>query len=278
MSQSIREMVVRLLCGLILVTVVATSGFAREAGWPISCFVVHCEPTNASEPMFLELIDLVALADEFSVPLTIDFTAQWAEMILADESKMAAVSAWIDSGHEIGGHHHAYWATLERNAQWDGYTNTPVSELLPIYQDRYLGTMDDYMALLSALPGERMTACMGQDDERDLDDWPASLRYSTTGNFLEHCVSTPELVSFPSGDAWHISHGLILQAPGALVDLYEETNTDQFFCVVGHVYNYQESARPFEIWFRYLSVGDPDASRRRTVADAIEDWLGDSDE
>lgn len=251
------------------------SGWASPASLPLTCFVVHCEPTNASEGMFRALTDLVALADAHAVPLTIDFTAQWAEMILRDEEKLAVISQWLADGHEVGGHHHAYWATLERSAQWDGYTNTPSSELLPSYQDRYRGTMDDYMTLLDALPGERVTACMGQDDERDMDDWPASLRYSTTGNQLEHCVSTPERVEFPSADVWHISHGLILQAPGALIGLYEETDTDQVFCVVGHVYNYQENPRPFEVWFRYLANQDPEGARWRTVAAAIEEWPTD---
>ena len=92
---------------------------------PRSCFVVHCEPTNADEAMFRELTDLVALAGLFEIPLTIDFTAQWAEMVLADTDKLVIVSSWLAAGHEISGHHHAYWATLDRDAQWAGYTNTP---------------------------------------------------------------------------------------------------------------------------------------------------------
>jgi len=274
MSRS--AMSARLLLVCLLVPAFCFCALAADgAGEPLSVFVVHCEPTNATEPMFLQLVDLVALANEFAIPLTIDFTAQWAEMILEDESKIAAVSAWMETGHEIGAHHHAYWATLERSANWDGYTNTPVSDLLPIYQDRFLGTMEDYMALLDALPGERVTACMGQDDERDMEDWPASLSYSTTGNFLEDCVSEPTLVSFPSGDAWHVSHGLILQTPGALTALYEATAPDRVFGVVGHVYNFRDEPRAFEVWFRYLSVNDPSGARRRTVASAIEEWLED---
>jgi len=263
------------IAGLLIAGLCQTGLAVEVASRPISCFVVHCEPTNASEPMFLELTNLVALADEFAVPLTIDFTAQWAEMILADDEKLEMVSRWYEAGHELGAHHHAYWATLERNAQWDGYTNTPVSDLSPVYQDQFLGTMEDYMASLDALPGERVTACMGQDDERDMEDWPATLLYSTTGNFLEDCVSEPTLVSFPSGDAWHISHGLILQTPGALTDLYEATATDKVFTVVGHVYNFRDGPRAFEFWFRYLSIQDPTGARRRTVADAIEEWLAD---
>jgi hypothetical protein len=243
---------------------------------PLSCFVVHCEPTNANEAMFRELIDLVALADEWGIPLSIDFTAQWAEMVLADDEKVSALQSWLDVGHEIACHHHSYWATLDRGAQWDGYTNTPLAEILPSMQDLYRGTMDDYMGLLTALPGERTSACMGLGDENDLIDWPEELPYSTSGHTLEDCVSEPFVVDYAGADAWQITHGLILQDPGALSQLYESTPPEKVFAVVGHVYNFQEGRRPFEFWFRYLHGGDPDGARRRTVAALMEEWVSNA--
>jgi hypothetical protein len=257
------------IAGVALALVVAAS-LAHTL--PISCFVVHCEPTRANEMMFRELTDLVALADTYAIPLTIDFTAQWAEMILADDEKTAALSAWIDAGHEIGGHHHAYWATLDRGAHWDGYTNTPVSELLPELQDRYRGSMDDYLALLTALPGERTTACMGLDDDRDLIDWPKELSNSTSGHAVEDCVSEPFVAAYAGHETWQVTHGLILQKQGALPALYEETGAEQVFAVVGHVYNFAEDPRLFELWFRFLHAQDSAGTRRRTVSAAIEEW------
>lgn len=242
---------------------------------PLSCFIIHCEPTHASETMFLELTKLVSLAGQFEVPLTIDLTAQWAEMILADDEKTAALSAWIDAGHEIGGHHHAYWATLDRGAQWDGYTNTPAFALSLADQDRLHGTMSDYMALLDALPGERTSACMGLDGELDLVDWPKALSYSTSGHALEDCVSEPFVVDYAGHKAWQITHGLILQEQGALPALYDETGEAQVFAVVGHVYNFAEDPRPFEFWFRFLQAKDPEGARRRTVTEVFEERLPD---
>jgi len=244
-----------------------------ESTAPVSCFVVHCEPTNAAEGMFHALTELVSLADECAIPLTIDFTAQWAEMILADEEKLAAVAAWIEAGHEVGGHHHAYWATLERGATWDGYTNTPASDIRPEDRPRLRGTMDDYMGLLLALPGERTSACMGLDDALDQIDWPEGLSYGTSGHALEHCVSRPARMDCGGTDVWVISHGLILQLPGALANLYAATDEKAVFAVVGHVYNFAEDRRSFESWFRFLNGRDPTGVRRRTVTGAIEEWM-----
>jgi len=242
---------------------------------PLSCFVVHCESTRANEGMFLDLSDLVAFADTFGIPLTIDCTAQWAEMILADARKLDAASAWLVAGREIAGHHHAYWATLDRGAQWDGYTNTSFSELLPILQDRYLGMMDEYMALLEALPGERTTACMGLGDGRDLIDWPEALLYGTAGHLLVDCVSEPTLVDHAGFQTWQITDGLILQEPSVLPAFYEATNGDKVFAVVGHAYNFAEDRRPFESWVRFLRERDSDGVRRRTVTKLIEERLND---
>lgn len=264
------------LSGLLVLVFVFLIVSANELDrLPTSCFVVHCEPTRANEPMFAELTELVALADRFSVPLTIDFTAQWAEMILAADEKLAVVSRWLDAGHEIGGHHHAYWATLDRGSQWDGYTSTTVSALLPADRERYRGTMADYMEILSELPGERTSACMGLSDDRDLGDWPCELGYGTSGHTLEDAASEPYRVDYGTCEAWQISHGLILQEQGTLPTLYEQTGEDKVFVVVGHVYNFAEDPRLFEFWFRYLHAQDSEGANRRTVTEAIEERVFD---
>jgi len=242
---------------------------------PMSVFVVHCEPTNANEILWGELVSLVSLADQHGVPLTIDFTAQWAEMILGDEAKLALLEAWLAAGHEIAGHHHPYWTLQQRSATWDGYTNTPLDEIL--LQDRalYRGTMDAYMALLNALPGERRSGCFGLSDERDYADWPCRLVYATVGHTLDEAVSTPYERSFQDCDLLEISHALIVEPPrGALRALFEETDPDSVFGVVGHVYNYAEFPAVFEQWFTFLAEIDSDGLRRTTVSgllDAYED-------
>jgi len=238
---------------------------------PMSVFVVHCEPTNANELMWAKLVDLVALADQYGVPLTIDFTAQWAEMILDDEAKLVLLEAWLETGHEIAGHHHPYWTLQQRSATWDGYTDTPFDDILPEDRALYRGTMDDYMALLNALPGERRSGCFGLTDERDYADWPCQLVYATVGHALEEAVSAPYERSFQDCDLLEISHALIVApARGALRALYEETSSDRVFGVVGHVYNYAEFPAVFEQWFAFLAQIDSDGLRRTTVSGLLD--------
>jgi len=257
---------------LLLTVVVPASALAADVG-PMSVFVVHCEPTNANEILWRELVDLVALADRFRVPLSIDFTAQWAEMILADEQKVAALEAWIDAGHEIGCHHHAYWSVMERSATWDGYTDTPVDEILSKDRADYRGTMDDYFALLTALPGERRSGCLGASDERDEADWPCELVYSTVGHAVEDAVSEPTERTIGACRVTETGHALIVGADrGALRALYAATDPGMVFGVVGHVYNYAEFPMAFEQWFAYLNVDDPTGLRRATVSELLDGW------
>jgi hypothetical protein len=242
-------------------------------GQPSSVFVVHCEPTNADSVHWSALIDLVALADRHGVPLSIDFTAQWAEMILGDETKTKAVSDWLDGGHEIGCHHHPYWTLLERAATWDGYTDTAIDEILPQDRADYRGTMDDYMALLDALPGERRSGCLGSSDARDEGDWPCSLVYSTAGNAIDDAVSRPIERTVGGCEVTEIGHALLVGAErGALRALYEATATDAVFGVVGHVYNYLEFPAAFEQWFAFLDASDPDGERCGTVTAVLDAW------
>jgi len=242
----------------------------------MSVFVVHCEPTNANEVLWSELAELVALADRHAVPLTIDFTAQWAEMILADVAKVKALEDWLATGHEIACHHHPYWTLMGRGATWDGYTNTPSDEILLQDRAQYRGTMDDYLALLDALPGERRSGCFGLTDERDQIDWPERFVYSTAGHALEDAISVPEERMIGECDVLEIGHALIIEPPrGALVNLYQATDPDQVFGVVGHAYNYEAFPLVFEQWFRFLAEKDSEGTRRTTVSRLLDAHASD---
>ncbi len=269
-----KEAGLRTLTGIILALLVAAPAFAADDG-PTSIFVVHCEPTNASEGHWTALIDLVALADRYAVPLSIDFTAQWAEMILADETKGYAVSTWLAAGHEIGCHHHPYWTMLERSAQWDGYTNTAVEEILPQDRADYRGTMSDYMVLLDALPGERRSGCLGGSDVRDEADWPCSLVYSTVGHVVDDAVSRPAERSIGGCAVLEIGHALLVGAErGALGTQYDAADSDTVFGVIGHVYNFADFPAAFEFWFAFLLERDPTGLRRGTVSAVLDAWGG----
>jgi len=239
---------------------------------PVSCFVVHAEPTQADEAAFSSLVRLVALADENHVPLTILFTAQWAELVLADPAKVVAVEGFLARGHEIGAHHHAYWATLDHAAQWDGYTNTPLDQLAAPDRLQFRGTMAAYWELVSSLPGARETACMGLG-EADAVDWICDLRHSTFGHTLSDALSEPTAITVNGCDALQIHHALLVEpAPGELAELYAQTADDVLFAVVAHVSDYADHPLVVARWFEALAVQDPLGTRRMTVAGAVQTW------
>lgn len=240
---------------------------------PVSVFVVHCEPTRANPIMWIGLTNLVALAEAYSIPLTIDFTPQWSSMILEDESKTAALETWLTAGHEIGCHHHGYWGTKEHGSTWDGYTNTSLSEIAAEDHDRFLGTMDDYMTLLNALPGERRSGCLGTSSVADGIDYPCQLVYLTQGHTLEDAVSQPRMISINDCPVIEISHALIAsQERGALQDLYLQADETLVFAVVGHVYNFAAFPAQFEQWFSFLASFDQAGNQRGTVSSVLDEW------
>ena len=260
-----RAMVTLLVAALILGAVPALAGAI-----PDSVFVIHCEPTKAHEIFWLELVDLVSLADQYTVPLTIMFTAQWAEMILADDGKVDALEQWLSAGHEIACHHHGYWGTKDRGSTWDGYTNSPVDALDEVDRDRFLGTMEDYMAVLNQLPGERFSGCLGANAQ-DEPDWPCELQYATSGYALEDAITVPVKETVNGCDRVAIGHGLLVgQSRGAAMAAYEACSPDEVFGVNAHVYNYADFAAPFEIWFRFLHEQDPEGEQRHTVRGLLE--------
>jgi len=98
--------------------------------------------------------------------LTLMFTAQWAHHVASDsclvplhdtlppgtyayqdevhESCLSLVRGLEAYGHEIGLHHHPTTA----RASWDGFSNDPSL----IGDDEYLGTMDDLLDYVAAVP------------------------------------------------------------------------------------------------------------------------------
>ena len=265
----------RVIAASVLLTVFVLLFAWMGAAVPVSVFVVHCEPTKANPIMWLALCDLVLLADQYAIPLSIDFTPQWAAMILDDTAKLETVQSWIDDGHEIGCHHHGYWGTKEHGSTWDGYTNTPVSELDLADRAQYLGTMADFMALLNALPGERRSGCLGCSVEGDEIDYPCQLEYSTQGHALEDALAVPELIDRNGCQILEIGHALIAsQERGALQDLYINTDDVCVFGVNGHVYNYADFSLQFEVWFAYLASLDATGVRRGTVSEVLDGWVG----
>lgn len=241
--------------------------------FPVSVFVVHCEPTNATPMMFLKLEEMVHLADQENVPMTILMTPQWANMVTGDATMQEKVEDWAASGHEIGCHHHPYWITKTRPVSWDGYTNTPYEELDAADQPLYLGDMDSFWEPFSHLSADINTGCMGGEEE-DKKDWFEQLIYSTQGNAVDDAVTVPTIAEFEELEAWQIGHCFLYGSDSALLrPLYLATSDDSLFGVNCHVYNYDEADTPVRHWFDFLRSYDDRGDYRKTVSDAISDYL-----
>ena len=67
---------------------------------------------------FFKLKQMIDTATAYNVPLTMEFSPDWVQMILSDPSKLNLVRQWQQWGHEVAGHHHGIFHCV-----WDGYTN-----------------------------------------------------------------------------------------------------------------------------------------------------------
>jgi hypothetical protein len=132
--------------------------------------------------------------------------------------------------------------------------------------------MADYMALLDALPGERLTGCLGTD-ERDAIDWPCELDYSTSGHALGDATSVPTTVDHGPCQTIEVGHGLLPGQPrGAMRAAYSACDPNVVFGVNAHVYNVAEFPALFEEWFRFLYELDPEGRSRFTVSGLLDEW------
>ena len=256
-----------------LVLVLASCVATQLSANPYAVFIVHCEPKNADDDSFLNLLDMVMKADQKQVKLTIDFTPPWAEMILDNPEFLNSVTQWHQAGHELAVHHHPYWVSETRGTTWDGYTNTPQDEISPKNRSNYRGDIDDYMDLLNQLPGTRTSGTMGISYEQDVLDWPHNLLYSAYGHEFSQIISQPEVVEYAGHHVWQMTHGLFWNAmPVQLENAYREAASSDIFAAVTHVSNYEDSlqnAQAVENYFSFLGSEDPSGNSLVTVTQAM---------
>ncbi len=254
----------------------------------VSFFEVHLEPRNANDDMFRALTDFVNLADQYKVKLTILFSPQWAEMVLKDAQKLAFVHHWQQNGHEIGGHHHA-----ASHCSWDGYTNLVYgspefkqSQALwncPKFeraQDKYLGTMEDYMKVLRRLAAIK-TITMNDEDI----DWSGGVFYAAGGLHIQEAISWPRVVNFNGYQVYKITSAPLIAekravakiaAIGRLITLQDLKNAylsdrQGIFGVVAHDQDYDANPGLYKEWFEFLKEQNPEMSHAKTVSRAIEE-------
>lgn len=194
-------------------------------------FVIHCEPNDYY--LFPKLEKLISLADSKGIPLTIEFTPQWAEYISSNQTRLSLLKNWQSNGHEIAAHHHGIVA----GTGWDGFTNHPLNEL--IFPQMYRGNMNDYALIINTIKGDSSIMTCGIGDSIDLH--PQFL-YWTYGHTLDEAVSNPELLNIFGNNYWRITYCFVGDTitAKALINKYRNTFDDCLFGMVTHVFNFDD--------------------------------------
>jgi len=215
-----------------------------SAQYPSSFLNVHCEPDDAY--LFPRLVELVALADSFGIPLNIQFSPQWGSDILVDPVKLDKVRQWQNAGHEIGAHHHG----IEAGSGWDGYTgHPPVEWPNPL---KHKGDMTDFMNILTPVAGDSLLLNGGFGDT---DDWPTGLLFRTHGQALEEAVSQPVYENNNGQDCYAVSYSVAFteKKVDSLIALHASTGPDDVFGFNNHVFNFDFGQTYLRKWMAFIA-------------------------
>lgn len=172
-----------------------------------SIFVVHCEPNEPLPAMFTKLVQIVNIANNHEVLLTIELTPQWGQFISADSTRLAQIRVWQTQGHEIAAHHHGPY-----HAFWDFYSPRTDDELLVAGQDPLdrIGTLDDLRAVLEPVAGDSLLLTLGGpglSDPEPEKEWHAAFPYRTSGGRnLTDAFSSPRLVALGPYEVCQVDH------------------------------------------------------------------------
>lgn len=148
-----------------------------------SFFVIHCDPDFADNLHYQRLQEMVDSADAYGVPLTIQMSPTWVDLVLADSAKFDTIRAWQTRGHEIAAHHHGI-----HHCYWDEYTNYP-SDSIAHHQPTggacdsgtFIANMVGVWDNLDSIAGDSMMMTWGSSDSFPAVDMHPNIKYRTDG-------------------------------------------------------------------------------------------------
>ncbi|MBI5002103.1 hypothetical protein HZC31_01845 [Candidatus Woesearchaeota archaeon] len=234
---------------------------------------IHMEPgsnpstTDYPALHWTDLVNLVALADEYNVKLSLVFNPQWATYILDDEEKLTLLRSWEANGHEIGLHHHG-----PHHGGWNGYTDQEE------YKDylKYIGTVEEMMNLVNQLPvsGQVLVAGIGAEEDVDY-DWPEDIIYETDGGADPEgdILSNPTTNTYNDHSVISLRHAQYQVGKMSLtleqIESYlQEPQTEEYMGIVFHEKNYAEDPEKIEELFQLFQEYDV---KVKTVQNIMEE-------
>lgn len=258
------------------------------------------------ESIFRRFREWVAFAEAHNQKFGLGFTPQWAEMILKDPAKLSFVKQLFDKGWDLVPHHHG----VHHGHDWDGYCAYGAERCMAVREkyyrghpsqimqrwykekERYIGSIDDYVALMKKLYPDFKVVTMGPD--RFFDDWHKSFKFSMDSPYIKFASGRPifdEPADLDVEGVPPITHfekidlnGKIAYECGArfLADrkelektkkLYEEFlekgPPGDFFSVVLHI---EDDEALFRGWIEYLYSKDPTGKWNTTITQLARDF------
>jgi len=184
-----------LLCIFLLTCLVAafylSSPASGQAQGPLYFLAIHNEPFHrdgGEEKMresYAILKRMVERADSCHIRLTLMFSPQWVDFLLAQPDRKEQLRKWKAEGHEIAAHHHSIY-----HGNWDGYTDYTKEEALRERErnvrmpEKYLGTLKDYIEKLKLINPGIKSGCL--NDEYDKNCLPDAIIFDTGSGFANH--------------------------------------------------------------------------------------------
>jgi hypothetical protein len=211
-----------------------------------SFLVIHFEVGSHTESLEHQALfwpavaDLLTLANQYKSNLTLQFTPQWAEYIIRDQSKLGLLKRWQHQGHEVGLHHHGY-----DHGDWDGFTNRKGKEGDP----RFRGNVQDMMKCIKQLahPNQIYSATITDEEF----DYPKGIKYDTEGIQICHARSRPKRATLGDNSELIQVSMAFLSFEGDIKSFqheYSSANKDEMFGVVTHVKDFAKEPMIIEKW------------------------------
>lgn len=231
------------------------------------------ESSEEMKDSYRVLREMVRLAGAQDLRLTLLFSAQYADFISSDASRLSELNSWKDAGHEVGAYHQG-----PDTGAWDGYSDLPAKELARVRRDGGAGDPPpghaEYFKALSRLEPAIKTSCMA--DKRDRE-------FQKAGPPYEICRGARGLASKGAGYSGvneHIvlSGGTDIRKHLSFFHPADRRTTEAakkaFSGMKGGVYgtvfdSTEKNFGPFYVWLAFLREADPGCGRSRTVNTAM---------
>jgi len=210
------------------------------------------------------LAQMMAMANRFQVPVTLQLTAEWIDSIALDVGKQQELAAWHTQGHEIGIYH-----IDAKSADWDGYSN----EGFAMGSPNYRGSMADLLDLSTSILPPNVQIWSASSTKPDT-SWVIGVPFSTlsiTG--VEFAFETIDLQEyFAEGSPFRSAACQLGYAPihvqeevDTLISLYSNVANIHTLGLHMPLSDFAQDSSVLENWFTFI-----EGENNLTVREAAE--------